>query len=255
MKLLASNYDGTLCYGEKVMEEDSQAITEWQNAGNLFVIVTGRSKESLDKYLERDGLHPDYIVTNNGSVIFDSKGNLLKKDCLDYVTAIDTIYIAKQTEGVASYVVNDGLHRHRIVVNDKIRDVRYPTMKEDLSEEEVMNLTEYSQIVLSMANSDLASEVEEEFNLFFSENIEAYANNYCVDIVAKHVSKGTGLEYVAMYADVDMDDVYVIGNLKKDVSMLEITQNRYAFFTSPEEIKQMCEKEYTSVGELVKEIL
>ena len=60
MKLLASNYDGTLCYGEKVMEEDSQAITEWQNAGNLFVIVTGRSKESLDKYLERDGLYPDY---------------------------------------------------------------------------------------------------------------------------------------------------------------------------------------------------
>lgn len=131
------------------------------------------------------------------------------------MTAIDTIYIAKQAEGVASYVVNDGLHRHRIVVNDKIRDARYPTMKEDLREEEVMNLTEYSQIVLSMANSDLASEMAEEFNLFFSENIEAYANNYCVDIVAKHVSKGTGLEYVAMYADVDMDDVYVIGNLKK----------------------------------------
>ena len=51
MKLLASKYDGTLCYGEKVMAEDSQAITEWQNAGNLFVIVTGRSKESLYKYL------------------------------------------------------------------------------------------------------------------------------------------------------------------------------------------------------------
>lgn len=255
MKILASNYDGTLCYGKKVMAEDSEAIRKWQAAGNLFVIVTGRAKESLDKYLDKDGIQPDYYVTNNGSVIYDAQGNLLKGDYLDHMTAIDAIYIAKEMEGVASYVVNDGHHRHRIIVDPSIEEHRYPNMEEDLSEEEVMNQSNFSQIVLSMANPDLAESLAEEFNLFFSENIQAYANNYCVDLVAKNVSKGTGLEYVAMYADVDMDDVYAVGNLPKDVPMLEMTENSYAFFTSPSEIKDLCKHECMSIQEMVQEIL
>lgn len=84
---------------KKVMAEDSEAIRKWQQAGNLFVIVTGRAKESLDKYLDKDGIKPDYYVTNNGSVIYDAQGNVLKSDFLDYTTAIDAIYIAKQLEG------------------------------------------------------------------------------------------------------------------------------------------------------------
>lgn len=137
---------------KKVMAEDSEAIRKWQAAGNLFVIVTGRAKESLDKYLDKDGIQPDYYVTNNGSVIYDAQGNLLKADYLEHMTAIDAIYIAKEMEGVASYVVNDGYHRHRIVVDPSIEEHRYPNMEEDLNEEEVMNQSNFSQIVLSMAN-------------------------------------------------------------------------------------------------------
>lgn len=255
MKLLASNYDGTLCYGKKVMAEDSNAIRKWQKEGNLFAIVTGRSKESLEKYLEKDGLEPDFLVTNNGMIIFDRDSNLIESNYLDYVTAIDIMYIAKETPGVASYVVNDGYHRHRIVVDPDIKDVRYPTMKPDLSEEEVMNLSNFSQIVISMIGTERAEAFAEEMNLFFDEGIVAYANNYCVDVVAKGISKGTGLEFVANYADIDMDDVYVIGNLNKDVPMLSITENRAAFFTAPDSIKQMCPKEYMSVYQMVDDIL
>lgn len=254
MKLFASNYDGTLCYDKKVMAEDSYAIRKWQEKGNLFAIVTGRSKESLEKYLAKDGLDPDYLVTNNGTMIFDREGSLLESNYLDYVTAIDVMYIAKETPGVASYVVNDGYHRHRVIVNPDINDTRYPTMKQDLSEEAVMDLGEYSQIVISMISPDRADTFADEMNLFFSEGIEAYASNYCVDVVTKGISKGTGLEFVANYVDVDMDDVYVIGNLNKDIPMLSVTENRAAFFTAPDNIKEMCPKEYMSVYEMLNDI-
>lgn len=255
MKLLASNYDGTLCYGKHVMEEDSQAIRQWQANGNLFTIVTGRAKESLDKYLKKDGLYPDYIVTNNGSVIFDKDGNEIESNFLDYITALDVMYIAKQTDGVVSYVVNDGRHRHRIIVNPNLQDVRYPHMKPDLTEEEVMDKQGgYSQIVLSMSNPDMASALAEELNIFFSENITAYANNYCVDVVPKGISKGTGLEFVTNYLDLDVDDVYAIGNLEKDIPMLEFAGNSYAFFTAFEEIKAVCDHEVMSIAEMIKDI-
>ena len=41
MKLLASDYDGTLRYEPKVVKEDLDALKRWQQAGNLFVVVTG----------------------------------------------------------------------------------------------------------------------------------------------------------------------------------------------------------------------
>ena len=58
-----------------------------------------------------------------------------------------------------------------------------------------------------------------------------------------------------MYADVDMEDVYAVGNLPKDIPMLEMTDNSYAFFTSPSEIKDLCKHECMSIQEMVQEIL
>ena len=52
MKLLATDYDGTLRYAQDVMPEDLQSIEEWKNKGNKFVIVTGRSKESIDAQIK-----------------------------------------------------------------------------------------------------------------------------------------------------------------------------------------------------------
>ena len=49
MKILASDYDGTLRTEELVAEKDIEAIARFSKAGNLFGIVTGRSMESLQK--------------------------------------------------------------------------------------------------------------------------------------------------------------------------------------------------------------
>ena len=36
MKLLATDYDGTLRYAQDVMPEDLKSIEEWKNKGNKF---------------------------------------------------------------------------------------------------------------------------------------------------------------------------------------------------------------------------
>ena len=47
MKLLASDYDGTLKYLDHVTQQDLDSIHRWKDAGNLFVMDTGRSMESI----------------------------------------------------------------------------------------------------------------------------------------------------------------------------------------------------------------
>ena len=39
MKLLATDYDGTLRYAQDVMPEDLKSIAAWKEQGNKFVIV------------------------------------------------------------------------------------------------------------------------------------------------------------------------------------------------------------------------
>ena len=38
MKLLATDYDGTLKYAKHIMPEDLQAIQDWKKAGNQYPI-------------------------------------------------------------------------------------------------------------------------------------------------------------------------------------------------------------------------
>ncbi len=42
MKLIASDFDGTITRYGKVWEEDLAAIQKWRAEGNLFGIVSGR---------------------------------------------------------------------------------------------------------------------------------------------------------------------------------------------------------------------
>ncbi|MBR7101750.1 MAG: HAD hydrolase family protein, partial [Clostridia bacterium] len=42
MKIIATDFDGTLSYNGKISEEDKAAIKRFRDAGNKFGVVTGR---------------------------------------------------------------------------------------------------------------------------------------------------------------------------------------------------------------------
>lgn len=255
MKLLATDYDGTLRYAKHVMQEDLDAIKKWKEAGNLFVLCTGRSYESIKKQIDEHNIDCDYVISNNGGWVFDKEGKVLMSSKLDYVTGLDVIYIAKTIEGVSCYVVNDGIHRHKVVVNPNLQEHRYPNLKPDISEEEVMDHGDFAQIVISMTEQSLARNLSLEIMSHFGGQIEAYANNFVVDIVPKHVSKATGLSFVAAYEDIDDMDIYTIGDSYNDIPMIEYGVNGAAMAMSYEDIKEHARYIYNSVGEMIDTIL
>ncbi len=53
MKILASDYDGTLRTGKCVSEENVEAIRAFRAHGNAFGIVTGRSVETIRQEIEK----------------------------------------------------------------------------------------------------------------------------------------------------------------------------------------------------------
>ncbi len=252
MKLLATDYDGTLKYAQHIMDVDLKAINEWKEAGYLFVIDTGRSYESIKTEAEKYNIPVDYFVTNNGGMVFDKDGCELFSSYLEYITSLDIMYIAKETEGVVSYVVNDGINRHRVVVNPNLEEKRYLTLKPDLEEDKVMDLGKYAQIVISMAETKMAQDLAAQLNGYFSDVIVAYANNYVVDVVPKGVSKATGLDFVREFEGLTELDVYTIGDSYNDVAMIEYTPNGACISTAPDDVKCFVQNQYDSIHEMIE---
>lgn len=254
MKLFATDYDGTLLYGQHIMQEDLQAIDRWKEKGNLFAIVTGRSYESIAVQIKKYSLPCDYVVTNNGGMVFDAKGNELFASYLDYMVSIDILYAVKMMDGVASYVVNDGINRHRIVVNDQVQDQRYPSLEPDFSEQQILEMGQFAQIVISMADADMAIEMADMINMFFSEHVVAYANNFVVDVVPAGVSKATGLDFVCEYANISQEDTYTIGDSYNDIPLMEYGQNGACMVTAVDEVKEHASHIYSSIKEMLETI-
>lgn len=220
MKLIAADYDGTLNYCGYVKEEDLKALEKWQRDGNLFVIDTGRSLESIRIEAEKYGLKPDYYITNNGGMVFDNASNQLNASYLDNDLAHELMHMGRTLEGTVSFVANDGIYRHRIMVSPEKEDHRY-TLDPDLTFEELLALNRYSQIVFSMDDMGKASALADLINTKYGDRIAAYANRWVTDIVRQGVSKATGLDFLAKHLGIRIEDIYTIGDADNDIPMIK----------------------------------
>lgn len=256
MKLLATDFDGTLKYASRIMDEDLEKIKEWKQAGNLFVICTGRSFESISQQQQEYNLPVDYFVTNNGGMVFDKNGTELMANYLDLMMAVDLVYVAKEMEDVVSVVVNDGVNRYKYTIDASINDPRYGHLSSNIEDpEDFMKLSRIAQVVISCTETQRAINLAEDINMFFGEFVTAYANNFVVDIVPKDISKADGLEFLAEYEGIHLDDIYTIGDSYNDVPMLSFTQNSACVYTAAPEVQATAKNAYESVGAMIDAIL
>lgn len=220
MKVLASDYDGTLRTSKTVDRKDIEAIHAFRKAGNMFGLVTGRSMESIKKEIELNQFEFDFIVANNGGVVYD--GKLEKLQCLymDFNRALDIIAYIKTLDCV-SFVINDGYRRYKVRVDENQIDHKYGDMQEVTNEEEVLDRGKIAQLVISLNDQMLAHEISTYINSQFKGYVVAYPNVNCVDIVPEGVSKAEGLYVIESYYDLQHDDIYAIGDSFNDIPMLE----------------------------------
>ena len=66
MKLLASDYDGTLHFEDGYKQEDLEAIRAFQKQGNMFGLCSGRPLRNLWS-LQSEALKFDFIIASSGA--------------------------------------------------------------------------------------------------------------------------------------------------------------------------------------------
>ena len=90
MKIIATDYDGTLNHNG-IDDKKRSAIMEWRRAGNLFGVVSGRGIKSLLEVIEGKDFEYDFLIANNGAIIFDKELNVLAETRCDGACAVPLI--------------------------------------------------------------------------------------------------------------------------------------------------------------------
>lgn len=80
MKLLVSDYDGTLNPEGMFIRDfkiNLDAVKKFINSGNKFMLSTGRNLTSIEKEIKKYNIPFNYLSCNDGAILFDDNFNIL----------------------------------------------------------------------------------------------------------------------------------------------------------------------------------
>ncbi len=211
MKIIASDFDGTIQKEGKISDRDKKAVFDWQKNGNHFGIVTGRGPEILE-IVKNFGLKLDYAIAYNGALVLDSDGNILYEDWFKRGVAREYYEFAHSSEYefVHSYEPFDE--------------------KED-------EIKEY-QITLLPKDKHNSREVAAMLNEKFKGKLSAYTNGQWIDTVKYGTSKATGIKHYAELKNIDQKDIYTVGDAFNDLPMIQAF-NGYVVDSCHPELKKI----------------
>jgi len=247
MKILASDYDGTFNRGGTVCKADIEAVEKWRTAGNLFGLVTGRGYQGAVHEMNYYGVKYDFLICNNGAVIFDANGNCLSEatgnnDVLKHLVE----YIIKFNGERAA--ISCGKYRYCVVLDEKhVEEENWIDFKEIDNIE--FGFTQVDTNAITDQNAaELAAEINQKLN-----GVYAHQNGTNVDITPIGVNKPQGIYSLMRKMKVEKNNVFVIGDNLNDLAMIKEFNGAAVKSGNPDVI---CKASgvYESVGEFIKAI-
>ncbi|MCW6678615.1 HAD family hydrolase [Anaerococcus sp. NML200574] len=223
MKLIASDFDGTILIDESISKNDIKAIRDFQNAGNLFGLVTGRSYHNLSPLIEGK-ITPDYIIANNG-------GHILVRVNDTYKEIFKSVIKKPAAQKFIDLYAKD--YEITIFTEDrKLYDL------EDV-DKDIMALAIYTEQV--------ENHLENIFDFHYSIGV--------VDVVNRGIDKQKGIDIIKDYYKYQ-DEVYAIGDDYNDIVFLKATKRSYtlSYVTNPY-VNEVCMYRVESIADLIKEVI
>ena len=238
MKIIATDFDGTLSYNGKISDEDKAAIKRFRDAGNKFGVVTGRDLE-MSFWVRNSFPDCDFIISCTGAVICDGDGNIIysKKQVADE-RLWDVIDFAL-SHGAGSFCISDGLTRHYIDVRGKI--------KPDLSK-----ITEFNHCATWFYKGENAGELADYIKEKYNGKFSGYRNGGAVDMPPAGVSKSTGiLAYAAMFDD---PKIYAVGDNYNDLGTIRDFES-FAVSNAIDEVKEAADHQCNRIADMIDFIM
>lgn len=222
-RLIATDYDGTLCRGGKIDPADRAAIDAWRAKGNYFGVVTGRGTDFF-RTAEENGLTLDYFLLYNGALLALPDGTVVKEYLIgrSVFSALESFFRS----------FPDALYF------DKASEREY-----------------YHQYYATFESPERACEVADRANALFGEEATAFVNGPHVNIGKKGSGKTQGVYDALEHFGLPADAAAVFGDDFNDLDMI-LTHKGWAIHSGRPEVASraphVCDRIADAVAEFLK---
>lgn len=221
------------------MKNNVKAIQKYRNYGGKFVIVTGRSKASINKVITQYNIPYDYIISNNGAVIFDK----------DNVKLYEQSIIPEDTNKIIEYLKSK--ENIEIFFYDDKDKVEYNNQK-------------LLKIRIRTFDYKLAQNIENEINSIFKYEVKAhssfpemYYDNIkfvIIDVVSKNAGKENAIKELIKRLKIEKEKVATIGDGRNDIAMIK-EYNGYSMVSAEKGAKKAADIIFESVADVLEYIM
>jgi len=242
MKIIASDYDGTLNHGG-IDDKKRNAINKWREKGNKFGIVSGRMPDDLLKIYKKDALELDFLLACNGAVILTTDGKIIKDDridgellrpFLDFLFSLGVDWATIQSD--RSYIIDEN-------DNDRLPD--------EFTRKTLPELKYFNQVSTILEDDEEAEEVTNAVREKFGDKLNPLQNGRCIDIVSSRINKAKGLyDYLELVGG-KYEDMITVGDNINDTHMIKEFRS-YAMANGVQSIKDIADYETLGITELIE---
>lgn len=246
MKIIGSDYDGTLNHGG-IDEKKKDAIKKWREKGNVFSVVSGRGAEALYEIYKDKDFECDFLVADNGAVIMKPDGEIVSQvkcdssiltSLCDYLFEVGCDWADVHAEKVLL-----------IIPDNKEKEIGKEIHLKDMPETEYF--TQVSTMLETVEESEkITALVREKFGDF----LNPLQNGRCIDIVRQDMNKAKGMYNLASLFSLGHDDIITVGDNINDRDMIKEFRS-YAMESGVKEIKEIATFITESVTDLIEKEL
>lgn len=249
MKLLASDFDNTLWFEDHMKEEDASSIKLFQSQNNLFGLCTGRHINGINGLYNPFGIHYDFYIMLNGSIIYDSDLNIIYEKQIPTRIAKEIYYAVNEPN--TSFAYHDDLYL-LYTKPAEYKNVLYSTIDsiDELASENIISFSFHFDI----NEMEQAEFVAHYVNDNYGQYVHAFLNQNHVDISARGCSKGEGLKIIQHHFNILKDNVYCIGDSYNDLPMIKSIENSFTFTYSPQDVMDEAKYIVNNLKECIDKI-
>ena len=248
MKILGSDYDGTLYCGG-ISEENLVGIARWQAQGNKFGIVSGRGVDFPAKLkTQYPHFKVDFFVLCNGAYILDGEGNVIFSAPCREVSPRELIF---DLLSWGCDFVQISAHKCWRVLADLKNTPAWGTDVENLLVEDLEDVDFFYQFSVRQSDDVMATRLVETIREKYGRWLNPLQNGRCIDIVASGVNKSTGMTHVMTYYGVTTESVRVVGDQMNDLDMIR-TFPSFAMESGNDALKTEATGVVRNVAELIE---
>ncbi len=250
MKILASDYDGTLNVCGTVSKENIEAIQKWRAAGNMFGMVSGRNLGSLKKFMDKDAVPYDFLVGCNGAVMTDAEGNAVGKSCIPPRMAKTLLHEIHRYE--AHYVsASYDWGSTPALADSDIRADETVLMIDQVRVDRIYQVSGYYTC------PEHALAVRDACEAMFSGQIKGLMPSpQGIDFVPVGTNKANGIRSLCACHGIEPDIILTVGDGENDLSMLEAPDFcGYAMQSAMPVVLERVSRTTQSVAALIEEYL